>query len=249
MRYRLAIAVHEELEKRKFRAGVITYDDLLTRLAGALRGAGAVERLRSRYKVVLVDEFQDTDPIQWDILRRAFGDGDVALVLIGDPKQAIYAFRGADVYAYLDAARAAASRATLRVNWRSDQGLIDAYDALFGAARLGHEGIVYREVRAAPGNEAPRLTGAPEPAPLRVRLVERGTQGMALTARGYAEKSSTREHVARDLAGDLVRAAVLGRARAGRRADPPGPRRRARAHRTARRRWSATRSRPSTSPP
>ena len=56
---------------------------------------------------MLVDEFQDTDPIQWDILRRAFGDGGATLVLIGDPKQAIYAFRGADVYAYLEAARAA----------------------------------------------------------------------------------------------------------------------------------------------
>ena len=50
---------------------------------------------------MLVDEFQDTDPVQWDIVRRAFGDGGVTLVLIGDPKQAIYAFRGADVYAYL----------------------------------------------------------------------------------------------------------------------------------------------------
>ena len=61
---------------------------------------------------MLVDEFQDTDPIQWEIMRRAFGDGDATLVLIGDPKQAIYAFRGADVYAYLDAARGAA-QATL----------------------------------------------------------------------------------------------------------------------------------------
>ena len=57
---------------------------------------------------MLVDEFQDTDPVQWDILRRAFGDGGATLVLIGDPKQAIYAFRGADVYAYLEAAATAA---------------------------------------------------------------------------------------------------------------------------------------------
>jgi exodeoxyribonuclease V beta subunit len=56
---------------------------------------------------VLVDEFQDTDPIQWRIVQRAFGDGDTTLVLIGDPKQAIYAFRGADVFAYLEAARRA----------------------------------------------------------------------------------------------------------------------------------------------
>ena len=203
MRFRLANAVHDELELRKRRAGVITYDDLLTRLATTLRSEEAVERLRTRYRVVLVDEFQDTDPVQWDILRRAFGGGGVALVLIGDPKQAIYAFRGADVYAYLAAARAAATQETLRVNWRSDQALIDAYDALFGGARLGHEGILYRRVVAA--NPGSRLTGAPSGAPLRVRLVERGTQGMALTARGFAEKNSARDHVARDLASDVVR--------------------------------------------
>jgi len=199
MRYRLACRAIEELDARKRRAGVITYDDLLTRLATTLRDQSAVERLRGRYRVVLVDEFQDTDPVQWDILRRAFGGGDVALVLIGDPKQAIYAFRGADVYAYLEAARAAGTSRTLRVNRRSDQALLDAYDALFGEARLGHEGILYRQVRAA--REGARLQGAP----LRVRLAERGTQGMALTARGFAEKNSTRDHVARDVAADIVR--------------------------------------------
>ena len=121
----------------------MTYDDLLLAARrGALGADGdaAAARLRARYDVVLVDEFQDTDPVQWNIMQRAFGEHDGALILIGDPKQAIYAFRGADVYAYLDAARAAATRATLDVNRRSDQGLIDAYDALFDGAKLGHEG-------------------------------------------------------------------------------------------------------------
>src|SRR4029450_9117943 len=99
----------------------------LTRLRQTLAeegsGEAAAARLRRQYDVVLVDEFQDTDPVQWDILRRAFGGGDVALVLIGDPKQAIYAFRGADVYAYLDAAKAARTRETLSINRRSDQEL------------------------------------------------------------------------------------------------------------------------------
>ena len=123
---------------------VMTYDDLLTRLDETLKGPGgeaAAARLRERYRVVLVDEFQDTDPVQWDIMRRAFGEGGVTLVLIGDPKQAIYAFRGADVYAYLEAAKQAGTQATLDINWRSDQGLIDAYDALLrrGEARArGH---------------------------------------------------------------------------------------------------------------
>jgi exodeoxyribonuclease V beta subunit len=207
MRVRLAVAVREELERRKRRMAVMTYDDLLTRLDGTLRGPGgaaAAARLQRRHHVVLVDEFQDTDPVQWDILRRAFSAPGITLVLIGDPKQAIYAFRGADVYAYLDAARAAGDRATLEVNWRSDQGLIDAYDALFGGAQLGHEGIVYRTVRAAPANQAPRLSGAPVAAPLRLRVLPRDAPGMELTRWGCARNAPARAEVAKDLAADVV---------------------------------------------
>ena len=145
---------------------------------------------------MLVDEFQDTDPVQWDIMRRAFGAGGGTLVLIGDPKQAIYAFRGADVYAYLEAARAAGARATLRVNWRSDQGLIDAYDALFGGARLGHEGIDYRRVRAADANRAPRLSRrARRRAAARAGRCTATTPGDHAHARaGSAPTPSAREH-------------------------------------------------------
>ncbi len=209
MRRRLAMRVREELELRKRRLGVLTYDDLLTRLDDTLGGDGgpaAAARLRARYAVVLVDEFQDTDPIQWDIVRRAFGAAPAggALVLIGDPKQAIYAFRGADVYAYLAAARAAGSSATLDVNWRSDQGLIDAYDAMFGGAKLGHAGIVYRKVRAPPANQRRRLIGAPREAPLGIRVLWRDESTIALTKGGYPSNASAREHIAKDLAADLV---------------------------------------------
>ena len=113
MRYRLAKRVRDELDQRKRRLAIMTYDDLLTRLNDILagpNGAEARERLRARYDVVLVDEFQDTDPIQWQILYRAFATGGVTLVLVADPKQAIYAFRGADVYAYLVAAATAATQ-------------------------------------------------------------------------------------------------------------------------------------------
>ncbi len=203
MRVRLAGAARLELEARKRRAGVMTYDDLLTRLQSTLEGESgevAAARLRARYRVVLVDEFQDTDPVQWQIMRTAFGDGQTTLVLIGDPKQAIYAFRGADVYAYIEAARTAGAQATLTTNWRSDQGLLDAYDQLFGGAKLGHEGIVYRQVRAS--NAGPRLRGAPDPAPLRVRVVPRGDVG--LTQQGYARLEPARQHVACDVAADIV---------------------------------------------
>jgi exodeoxyribonuclease V beta subunit len=207
MRFRLAGAVRDELDRRKRRMAIMTYDDLLTRLNDTLGGDGgeaATERLRSRYGVVLVDEFQDTDPVQWQILHRAFGTAGVTLVLVADPKQAIYAFRGADVYAYLVAAATASTRATLQVNRRSDQPLLDAYDALFGNARLGHPGIVYRQVTAAAAHQTPRLIGAPDAAALRVRVAHRDEPTIELTAKGFAQAGSAREHVARDLAADIV---------------------------------------------
>jgi exodeoxyribonuclease V beta subunit len=206
MRRRLAEAVRTELERRKRAAGIMTYDDVLTRLCAALRGpAGEAvgETLRQRYRVALVDEFQDTDPVQWEIMQRAFGFG--TLVLIGDPKQAIYSFRGADVYAYLDAAESAGARATLRVNWRSDQRLLEAYDALFGGARLGHPEIPYRSVRAAAPDPPSRLAGGPAPVPLRVRIARRDEPSMQLTRGGYAVTGPAREHVAKDVAADIVR--------------------------------------------
>ena len=205
----LAEAVRQEMERRKRRAGVLTYDDLLIRLRAALddplQGARVRARLQGRYRVALVDEFQDTDPVQWDILRLAFGGSGASLVLIGDPKQAIYAFRGADVYAYLAAAEVADTQATLAVNWRSDQGLIDAYDALLRGARLGHEGITYRPVRAAAANQAPRLVGAPVAAPLRVRVLHREDGLVTITPqRGLAQAAHSRALIAQDLADDLV---------------------------------------------
>ena len=207
MRRRLALSGRAELERRKRSLAIVTYDDLLTRLQATLvgpRGPEAAARLRARYRAVLIDEFQDTDPIQWDIVSRAFGDGSVTLVLIADPKQAIYAFRGADVYAYLDAVAAAQTQRTLEVNHRSDQRLIDGFDALFGGARLGHEGIVYRRVRAADCHREPRLHGAPSPAALRVRVLARSQPTLELTARGYAQADSAREHIAADVAADVV---------------------------------------------
>ena len=102
------------------RDDLLTYDDLLVRLRDSLvdpeRGPVACARLGGRFSVVLVDEFQDTDPVQWEVVSGPSEAAETTLVLIGDPKQAIYAFRGADVFAYLDAAAAAEHRFTLGDN-------------------------------------------------------------------------------------------------------------------------------------
>jgi exodeoxyribonuclease V beta subunit len=206
-RARFAKAVREEFKTRKRRQRIFTYDDILVRLKEILeddvRGPRAVQRLKDRYRVVLVDEFQDTDPIQWAIMKQAFGDGETTLVLIGDPKQAIYAFRGADVFAYLEACEEG-TNATLRTNWRSDQQLIDAYDALFDNAQLGHKDIRFLKVKATEVNQSPRLTGAPISEPLRVRVVHDDEPDLELTYGGHHQSDSAREHVARDLAADVV---------------------------------------------
>jgi exodeoxyribonuclease V beta subunit len=150
-RVAFATAVRREVERRKRASKLFTYDDMLTRLRDALadpkHGAAAAERLRQRYRIVMVDEFQDTDPIQWEILRRAF-HRHATLILIGDPKQAIYAFRGADVFSYLDAVQQADQVMSLAVNRRSDQALVAALDVLLGGTALGDERIVVRTVTA-----------------------------------------------------------------------------------------------------
>ena len=139
-RVAFARAVRTEMDRRKRRLGILSYDDLLSQLRDALRGEGspAADRMRRRWQIVLVDEFQDTDPVQWEVLDLAFS-GHATMVLIGDPKQAIYAFRGGDVTTYLKAAETATTQQTLAVNWRSDQPLLSSLQELLRGAALGDE--------------------------------------------------------------------------------------------------------------
>ena len=203
VRARLARAVRTEVESRKRAGRLYTFDDMLTRLHAALTdpvlGEAACRRLRSRYRVVLVDEFQDTDPVQWDILRTAF-HGHAALTLIGDPKQAIYAFRGADVVSYLAARDAAGARATLDTNFRSDAPLLAGLGTVLGEAALGDERI--RVAPVAAHHRGRRLAGLPSPSPVRLRVTPR--TGLPTTNSGLPLVGPLREGVARDLAADVA---------------------------------------------
>lgn len=128
----------QRMAERKRRAGQQSYDDLLTDLSAALRGPGGAAlaaSLRARYRAALVDEFQDTDPQQLGIFAAVFGAPERPLVFVGDPKQAIYGFRGADVFAYLDARRRADAGYALLENRRSDAPLLTAVNALFARPR------------------------------------------------------------------------------------------------------------------
>ena len=117
----------------------LSFDALLTQLHRALYGADGdalAARMRTHYPVALIDEFQDTDRLQAQIFEKIYGAGRAAggLIVVGDPKQSIYRFRGADVFAYLDAkARVTAGRTLdLKVNYRSDAALVSAVNAVFG---------------------------------------------------------------------------------------------------------------------
>jgi len=131
--------VRDRLERRKREQGLFDFDDMLTLVQRNLQGEhgeALVRILRGRYAYALIDEFQDTDEVQWEIFRRVFFEspGTNHLYLIGDPKQAIYRFRGADVETYLDAKReildAGGARVALRANYRSTSGLIDGYNRI-----------------------------------------------------------------------------------------------------------------------
>jgi len=205
VRVGFATAVCAELERRKRRLGILHYDDLLSRLADALEddGSPARSQMRRRWSIVMVDEFQDTDPVQWQVVDRAF-TGHSTVILIGDPKQAIYAFRGGDIVTYLHAASTADRQHTLDVNHRSDGPLVAALQVVMRDAELGDPRIVARPVAAA--HPAHRLAGAPNNAPLRLRVVRRDQFGVRPDRPIPIDR--LREHIPRDLAADV--AALLG---------------------------------------
>ena len=200
-RVRFGAAVRQEVDRRKRRHRILGYDDLLGRLASALQApdAPARSRMRARWSTVLVDEFQDTDPVQWQILERAFG-GAATMVLVGDPKQSIYAFRGGDIDTYLAAARTAVTRQTLTRNWRTDAPLVDALQELLGGLALGSPEIPVRPVTAE--YDGSRLDGAPSGSPLRLRVLRRDGFGFGRNAKIPIDR--VRSFIARDLTADVA---------------------------------------------
>lgn len=175
--------LRSELPRRKRRQNVRAFDDLLLDLRSALLRDGGAElaaELRRRFPAALIDEFQDTDPVQYAIFRAIYPSADHLLFLIGDPKQAIYSFRGADIFAYLAAAGEVERRFTLNTNWRSDAPLVRAVNRIFsGSARpFVFDAIPFVEVRPAATREIPELLldGQPAGAPLRLWFMERGAE-------------------------------------------------------------------------
>lgn len=213
-----------ELERRKRDAGLLYYDDLLHRLDQALAGDGAktlAATVRDRYPAALIDEFQDTDPQQYRIFRRIYGGrSDCGLFLIGDPKQAIYAFRGADIFTYMQArddSRREGNRYGLTVNRRSGSRLIQAINHLFTSAR---EPFIYADYigfdPVQPGPEADakplRIRGV-EPVPLQFRMLRLDAGNQTRNRPGFIRSQAALESAARACAEAI--AGLLNQADAG----------------------------------
>lgn len=197
--------LHQSLAQR----AQMGFDGLLSNLDDALGGANGVrlaQVLRAQYPVVLIDEFQDTDPVQYRIFDQIYeiadNRQDLCLVLIGDPKQAIYGFRGADIHAYLRARTACAARLhTLSRNYRSSQAMVEAVNACFGRAESSREegaflspdrhsrDIPFFPVQAKGREEAWVIDGGAQAA-LSVCEIQADEPGEALTVSAYETRSA-----------------------------------------------------------
>ncbi|HHQ4653703.1 TPA: exodeoxyribonuclease V subunit beta [Aeromonas hydrophila] len=167
---RAAVVVRSRMQASKRQAHQLSFDDLLKDLDGALGsglGERLCERIRATYRVAMIDEFQDTDPQQYRIFHRLYGGHtDTALLMIGDPKQAIYGFRGADIFTYIQARRNVSAHYTLGRNWRSSRALVAAVNGLFVRAKdpfIYEADIPFLPVEAQGKNKALLLDGDAAP--------------------------------------------------------------------------------------
>lgn len=161
---RAMVEIRDAVAREKRRRGELGFDDMLSRLDEALRGDSGETlacAIRQRFPVAMIDEFQDTDPQQYRIFRRIWRrQPETALLLIGDPKQAIYAFRGADIFTYMKARGDVAAHYTLDTNWRSSPGMVGSVNRLFSLSDnpfMFHE-IPFLPVKAAAKNKGLRFT-------------------------------------------------------------------------------------------
>ena len=231
------IWLHEELTRRKQAQDQLSFDDLLTQLEAALQGdgggrlAGSISR---RFPVIMVDEFQDTDPLQYRIFATVHRAADKetktertaspaeskkpGLFLIGDPKQAIYSFRGADIFTYIQARQDTPpeNRLTMTTNYRSATPMVAAVNNLFhheAPFLFAKDEIDFPEVQAAGlADKAPLLLEESPPAPLTCLLLPEGDKGKPL-AKGAAEEQAA-QFCAHEIA-DLLAAGQRGEARIG----------------------------------
>lgn len=176
LRLKVLELIKQQLSERKAKQQVQSYDDLLLNLQQALtgkRGEWLVEKLRIQFPAALIDEFQDTDPVQYASFSRIYAGSGLPVFLVGDPKQAIYSFRGADIFTYLSAKSSADHAHTLGTNWRSHPRLVSAVNQLFErqADPFVYRSIPFFPVEAARDDQVV-LSALGESAPLQFLFAE-----------------------------------------------------------------------------
>ncbi len=198
--------VIDEVHRRSYDAGIITYDDMVRMVAETFDKNDDVARnlalsIASQYSIVMVDEFQDTDASQWSIFSHIYeaSPQEVTLITVGDPKQAIYRFRGADVQVYIDAVRNVEQAHELGTNYRSDENLLTALETLLNVADSHFDTageVKFKEVKAAPKNKNGAITSNSLPAsanvpgaPLEIRYLANNSELGAHTEPGKVLKS------------------------------------------------------------
>ncbi len=204
LRHQVLDYLQQQLPIEKRRKGVMSFDDLLLQLQTALASNTALANLLTeKYQVAMIDEFQDTDPVQYDVFQRIYGNTESSIVFfVGDPKQAIYSFRGADIYTYLKASDDTKNQYTLDTNWRSHPDLIKALNLLFSYSDnpFYDSSIAYQKVKAGQQKE-PSLTTPDARAPLRLwEIVE--TEGK--------KKSEIMTNIADLVADDITHLLISG---------------------------------------
>ena len=201
--------VRERVSRRIREERRLGYDDLLLTVHEALtRVPGLAARIRKRYPIALIDEYQDTDRAQAEIFQRIYGDAG-SMVIVGDPKQSIYRFRSADIFAYLSASAALdeGSRLTLARNHRAVPRLVAAVNAVFaGEQPFGLPEIAFTPALAALAEDAPGLlvAGAERTPPLTLRL-------MATQAAKHLTKNAAKVLAANDAADEIARLLALAK--------------------------------------
>ena len=201
-----------ELPRRKEQKNLRTFDDILKDMHTALNGDSEsllARAVRRKFRAALIDEFQDTDPVQYSIFTTIFKYEDYILYLIGDPKQAIYGFRGADIFAYLKATEDVTSTYTLGTNWRSDPGLVTAVNTIFTQKehpfvfdRIQYPGVSSRAGAA----DALHVDGED---PLSMAIWYMGEQ-FADDKNGFINKGNASESIAAAVAIEISRLSSLG---------------------------------------
>ena len=203
------------LAETKKRWNIRFFNDLLVEMGETIKGKNGsafTGKMREKYRAALIDEFQDTDPVQYALFHALFGSEKGLIFLIGDPKQAIYGFRGADLFTYMKAAKEVTDTYTLRKNWRSEPKLIDSINTIFSRKKRP---FVYEEIAYTPAlagetkeyKEYLMIDGEHQP-PFRLWLIDRSKEDKPDKQLG---KGRAKELILKALGYEIARLVNLGR--------------------------------------